>query len=78
MAEVNLTTEETGMLLEVVDKIKTSKAYQNYMTGVGLNLKRAASLKGEGDGFAKIGETFRGGKIPQFLKAEEGSGCAAG
>lgn len=69
MAEVNLTTEETDALLEVVDKVKASKAYQNYMSGVGLNLKRAASLKGEGDGFARIGEALRSGKIPQFLNA---------
>lgn len=69
MVEVNLTTEETDALLEVVNKVKASKAYQNYMSGVGLNLKRAASLKGEGDGFSKVGEVLRSGKIPQFLNA---------
>mgnify|MGYP001620487870 CR=1 FL=1 len=35
MAEVNLTTEETDALLEVVDKVKVSRPYQNYMPASG-------------------------------------------
>lgn len=69
MAEVNLTTEETDALLEVVDKVKVSRPYQNYMAGVRVNLERAASQKGEGDGFARIGEMLRNDKIPHYLNA---------
>ena len=45
MAEVNLTTEETDALLEVVDKVKVSRPYQNYMAGVRVNLN--ATAKGQ-------------------------------
>lgn len=69
MAAISLNNEESQKLVDVVEKVKNSKAYKNYLAGVGLSLKRAASLKGEGDAFAKIGETLRSGKIPQFLNA---------
>lgn len=69
MAAISLNNEESQKLVDVIEKIKNSKAYKNYLAGVGLSLKRAASLKGEGDAFAKIGETLRSGKIPPFLNA---------
>ena len=45
MAEVNLTTEETDALLEVVDKVKVSRPYQNYMAGVRVNVRLRRKAK---------------------------------
>lgn len=69
MTELNLSGPEIEQLMEVLGKVKKSKAYQNYEAGVRVVSKRAASLKGEGDAFARIGETLRSGKVPQFLSA---------
>lgn len=68
MAEINLTDEQIAGLAEVLEKIKTSRAYQNYEKGVQAASKRAQSLAGDGDVFAKIGTALKTGKFPDYLK----------
>lgn len=68
MAEINLTDEQMSGLTEVLEKIKTSRAYQNYEKGVQAASKRAQSLAGEGDVFAKIGTALKEEKFPDYLK----------
>ncbi len=69
MTELNLSGPEIEQLMEVLSEVKKTGAYQNYEAGVRVVSKRAASLKGEGDAFARIGETLRSSKVPPFLSA---------
>ncbi len=69
MTELNLSGPEIEQLMEVLGEVKKTGAYQNYEAGVRVVSKRAASLKGEGDAFARIGETLRSSKVPPFLSA---------
>ena len=68
MSEINLTDEQMVSLTEVLEKVKTSKAYQNYEKGVRAASKRAQNLAGEGDVFARIGTALKEEKFPDYLK----------
>lgn len=63
-----MTDEQMADLTEVIEKIKTSKAYQNYEKGVQIASKRAQNLAGEGDVFAKIGTALKEDNFPDYLK----------
>lgn len=68
MAETELTDAEISGLSEVLAKIKAAKVYQNYEAGVRAILKRAQSLAGEGDVFARVGASLKTGKFPDYLR----------
>lgn len=69
MANVELTEENKAELFRIVTRVKESKAYKNYLAGVRLNARRAESMAGEGDAFAKIGRALHDKNFPAYLNA---------
>ncbi len=68
MKNLNLTSREIEEIIAIVERIKQTGAYKNYLEGVRVMSKRAEQLPGDGDAFSKIGAALRKDTRPAFLR----------
>ena len=68
MENLNLTAQEIEEINAIIERVKQTGAYKNYLEGVRVMSKRADQLPGEGDAFSKIGAALQKDNPPAFLR----------